>query len=197
MRIGIEAQRIFRPKKHGMDIVVLEVIKQLQQIKSNFEFVVFVKDDEDSACLQESDNVKIIKVKGKTYVDWEQIGLPKAVKAANIDLLHCTSNTAPFFVKVPTVITLHDIIYLENIEFTGTAYQNFGNVYRKFNVPSVVRKAQKIITVSEYEKKRILEHLHLPNHKVEVVYNGLSSAFKIYEISELENYKRIKICNLI
>ena len=32
MKIGIEAQRIFRRNKHGMDYVVLEEIKQLQKI---------------------------------------------------------------------------------------------------------------------------------------------------------------------
>jgi glycosyltransferase involved in cell wall biosynthesis len=192
MRIGIEAQRIFRPKKHGMDIVVLEVIKQLQKLDSEHEFVVFVKDDEDNECLKESANTQIVKVPGKSYVDWEQFSLPKAAKRAKIDLLHCTSNTAPFFVKVPTVITLHDIIYLEKIEFTGTAYQNFGNVYRKYNVPSVIKKCKKVITVSEYEKKRIVDHLRTPDDKVVVAYNGLSEAFKVYDKQELEAYRKEK-----
>ena len=31
MRIAIEAQRIFRPNKHGMDFVALESIKELQK----------------------------------------------------------------------------------------------------------------------------------------------------------------------
>jgi len=36
MRIGIEAQRIFRKKKHGMDIVVLEVLRELQKMNTSF-----------------------------------------------------------------------------------------------------------------------------------------------------------------
>ena len=32
MRIGIEAQRIFRKKKHGMDNAALQIIKQIQKI---------------------------------------------------------------------------------------------------------------------------------------------------------------------
>ena len=31
MKIGIEAQRIFRKNKHGMDYVVLQEIRELQQ----------------------------------------------------------------------------------------------------------------------------------------------------------------------
>lgn len=30
MKIAIEAQRIFRPNKHGMDFVALETIRELQ-----------------------------------------------------------------------------------------------------------------------------------------------------------------------
>ena len=37
MRIGIEAQRVFRKNKHGMDYVVLEEIKRLQNMGHNNE----------------------------------------------------------------------------------------------------------------------------------------------------------------
>lgn len=34
MRIAIEAQRIFRKDKHGMDFVILETLKELQSGKT-------------------------------------------------------------------------------------------------------------------------------------------------------------------
>ena len=43
MRIGIEAQRIFRKNKHGMDFVVLQEIKELQKMDTPHEYFVFVK----------------------------------------------------------------------------------------------------------------------------------------------------------
>ena len=42
MRIGIEAQRIFRKNKHGMDYVVLQEIKEIQQMNTSHEYLVFV-----------------------------------------------------------------------------------------------------------------------------------------------------------
>ena len=44
MKIGIEAQRIFRRNKHGMDYVVLEEIKQLQKIDSRNEYFLLQKE---------------------------------------------------------------------------------------------------------------------------------------------------------
>lgn len=42
MRIAIEAQRIFRPNKHGMDFVALESIKELQKKDHENEYFIFV-----------------------------------------------------------------------------------------------------------------------------------------------------------
>ena len=47
MIIGIEAQRIFRKNKHGMDYVVLQEIRELQKIDKENEYYVFVKPNED------------------------------------------------------------------------------------------------------------------------------------------------------
>src|SRR5674476_1232599 len=80
MKIGIEGQRLFRRKKHGMDIVALELIRNLQHLDKRNEYFVFVKPDEDESCLQETPNFKIIKIEGNNYPYWEQVLLPRAAK---------------------------------------------------------------------------------------------------------------------
>ena len=113
MKIAIEAQRIFRPDKHGMDFVALETIRELQKRNDGNEYYIIVAPGEDH-CLEESANLSIVEVACPTYPLWEQIALPLAVKRLGADLLHCTSNTAPLCCPVPLVLTLHDIIYLES-----------------------------------------------------------------------------------
>ena len=65
MRIAIEAQRIFRKNKHGMDFVALECIRELQKMDTNNEYYIFVSPGEDH-CLKESANMRIIEVKCPT-----------------------------------------------------------------------------------------------------------------------------------
>ncbi|OYU96830.1 MAG: group 1 glycosyl transferase [Bacteroidetes bacterium B1(2017)] len=179
MRIGIEAQRIFRKKKHGMDMVALELIRALQKIETPHQFFIFVQNDEDAACLSESKNVSIIALPNSPYPIWEQWHLPRAAKKYKLDVLHCTSNTAPLFLSVPLVLTLHDIIYLEKISLSqGTAYQKFGNIYRKWNVPLIVKKAVSILTVSDFERTRILSYFKFPEDRVQTAYNGVGTHFK-------------------
>ena len=71
MRIGIEAQRVFRRNKHGMDYVVLQEIKELQQIDHKNEYFVFVAPGVDR-CLKDSENVHIIVIGESFYPVWEQ-----------------------------------------------------------------------------------------------------------------------------
>ncbi|WP_137089479.1 glycosyltransferase [Mangrovivirga cuniculi] len=143
MRIAIEAQRLFRPRKHGMEVVTLELIRAMQDLEPSDEIRIFIKDDEDNNCLSSKNNVTITKTKSQPYPLWEQHLLPSKVKKFDPDLLHCTSNTGPLFPGVKTILTLHDIIYLESLNFKGTTYQNFGNIYRRLVVPRVAANAKK------------------------------------------------------
>ncbi|MEX2567668.1 MAG: glycosyltransferase family 1 protein [Cyclobacteriaceae bacterium] len=179
MRIGIEAQRIFRKKRHGMDMVVIELIQQLQSLDKTNSYFVFVNEMEDPGIILETHNFKIIPLKKSSYPVWEQIHLPKAAEKYQIDILHCTSNTAPWSCRSKLVLTLHDIIYLEKIKFNaGTWYQRLGNLYRRWNVPGIVKKADMIFTVSHYEQKKIMAHFGLNENQVKVTYNGVSPHFK-------------------
>lgn len=178
MKIAIEAQRIFRPNKHGMDFVILESIRELQKIDHENEYYIFVNQGEDK-CLQESPNVHIIELKCPTYPLWEQIALPRAIQKIQPDLLHCTSNTAPIYCKVPLILTLHDIIFLEpRPKGNKSTYQNLGRIYRRFIVPRILPKCKKIITVSHFECNRIRKALQLPEEQITAVYNGYSKHFK-------------------
>jgi len=192
MHIGIEGQRIFRKKKHGMDMVALELVRNLREIDHHNEYTVFVKEDEDH-CLQSEGNFKIVELKNAPYPVWEQYILPGAAKDAGCDLLHCTSNTAPLYTKIPLVVTLHDIIYMEKLSLLTkgfTNYQKFGNLYRRMVVPGIINKCRRLITVSEFEKKRIVEFFGINPAKVTAIYNGVSSHFR--PVNDPETLRLVK-----
>ena len=185
MRIGIEAQRIFRTNKHGMDYVVLEEIKELQKSDTRNEYFVFVAPGEDR-CLKDSKNVHIIEIGSNFYPLWEQFSLPRAVNQLNLDMLHCTSNTAPIRCKVPLILTLHDIIFLEPRDKSNKSfYQDMGWRYRRFVVPRILKKCKRIITVSDFEYNNIITKLQIPEEKMVMIYNGYNKWFRPVEDTEL------------
>ena len=192
MKIGIEGQRLYRKKKHGMDMVALELIKNLQIIDKKNQYVVFVKPDEDSTCIPTAKNFKVVELGGGLYPSWEQIALPRAAKAEGCDILHCTSNTGPIWSDLPLITIWHDIIYLESISVFkkgGTWYQKIGNMYRRWVVPPVVKKSMRVATVSNFEKERIKNIMGLGDNLV-AIYNGVGQHFK--KITDLNVLKDAK-----
>ncbi|MFA7116629.1 MAG: glycosyltransferase family 1 protein [Bacteroidales bacterium] len=178
MKIGIEAQRIFRSNKHGMDFVALETIRELQKFDHKNEYFIFVAPGEDM-CLKESDNFHIIILKYPTYPLWEQFALPRAVNKYKVDILHCTSNTAPINCPCPLIVTLHDIIFLEKKRGNNSSlYQNMGWLYRRYVVPRILKKCKHVITVSNFERNHIIDILKLDKNKISTVYNGFGKYFK-------------------
>ncbi len=178
MRIGIEAQRIFRKNKHGMDYVVLQEIKELQQLDTENEYYVFVKPGEDR-CIESSKHVHIIELSCPSYPLWEQWALPRAAKHYQVELLHCTSNTAPIWCNIPLVLTLHDIIFLEPRDKQNhSLYQNMGWLYRRLVVPRILDKCRRIITVSNFEMENIITKLQIPRERMAMIYNGYNDWFQ-------------------
>jgi glycosyltransferase involved in cell wall biosynthesis len=193
MKIAIEAQRIFRGKRHGMDIVILEALRAMQELDHQENIHVFLQPDEDVS-LKPSKNLSIHEIGPANYAYWEQFLLPKAIQESGVDLLHTTSNTAPVNLKIPLIVTIHDVIYLENLMLNkGTWYQRLGNLYRRWNVPAIAKKAQKIITVSDYENERIQHYLKIPAQNIVTVYNACSKHFfTSYSSSEIRDFLQVQ-----
>jgi len=161
-----------------MDFVALELIRELQKMDTFNQYIIAVGPGED-VCLQESANFKIEVLGSSNYMLWEQILLPRLVKKYKADLLHCTSNTAPLWVVAPLVLTLHDIIFMEDKMGTNASmYQKLGRIYRRFVVPRLIDKVKQVITVSQFEKTNILARYPLLSDRIHAVYNGVGEEFK-------------------
>ena len=179
-KVYIEAQRLFRKQKHGMDVVALELLQRLSKINTEFSLTVIVKEDIDH-CLKDTASLSIQTLKPGFYPIWEQFTLPRFLTNNTPGLLHCTGNTAPLWGKSPLLITIHDLIFLEeNYLFKkdgGSLYQRFGNFYRSLVVPIAAKRAKYIITVSEFQRQLIMRKLKVPADKISVVYNGADERF--------------------
>ncbi|KAB2814838.1 glycosyltransferase family 4 protein [Phaeocystidibacter luteus] len=180
-RIGIEAQRIMRKDKHGMDMVVINQIKQLMAHKpEGFEFFIYINGVRNKTEWPDVEGFHWRSFEA-SYPVWEQNWLPKAASEDNLDLLHCTSNTAPVYGETPLAVTVHDIIYYDIYPLFAkgfTPYQRFGNMYRRWNVKRVIKKAKWVATVSNFEAKRIANRFPKVEGKLHTLYNAVSDSFK-------------------
>lgn len=94
-------------------------------------------------------------------------------------ILHLTSIFEVYYLSFPKnikkIITLHDII---PILFPENFFENEKAKQWYLKRLSWVKKADKIITISEVSKKDLIKKLKIPTQKIEVVYPAIDSYFR-------------------
>ena len=112
-------------------------------------------------------------LKGQT---WEQIELSRYERQKTLLNL---ANSAPIF-RDNQVVCIHDsAIY----DYPQSFNRKFLTYYQ-FMLPKLAERAQKIITVSEFSKQRLIHHLPALADKIICIYNGVSAQFKQVSQSE-------------
>ncbi len=108
---------------------------------------------------------------------WEQIVLPARARGK---LLWSPSATGPLACQ-RQVVTLHDIAFIDTPEFFSG---NFARFYRAL-IPRLVRRVAKVVTVSEFSRRRIAEAFDLDPEAIEVIGNGVSQNFRRYDDDDI------------
>lgn len=93
------------------------------------------------------------------------------------NVLFCSANIAPFFIpkSKKLILTLHDVAFITNKKSFSLIFR----IYYKFIIPINIKRANKIITVSNSSKKEILKYYPKSKNKIEVIYLGVSKKFKV------------------
>ena len=114
------------------------------------------------------------------YALWEQLWLPLLCEREKISHILCPYNTAPVFLPPSTnlILVVHDLIFLSpwsEIPPSHSLRQELGRLYRKALLPNVIRRASRIITVSNYSRDLIAKTFNLSLHDIVVIPNSLSA----------------------
>lgn len=92
---------------------------------------------------------------------------------SRIDLLHAPANALPLFYTKPAVITVHDLAIYDHPEWFPSQYQGAALSFsERVIVPYSVKKAKRIIAVSEQTKKDLVRIFKLKEEKIDVVHEG-------------------------
>ena len=98
---------------------------------------------------------------------------PRLRPPAGADVLHCPTFRGPFRARRPLVVTVHDVAVLRHPEW----FNRWTATYSRFAVPRVLRAAARVIAVSEFTKREIVELLDVPPEKIRVVPNAVEDVF--------------------
>ncbi len=169
MTMIVVNSRFLTQKMTGVQRYAVEISKALKKINGNISFVTptNIVNHEVAQILGAE---KFGKLQGHP---WEQIELPRFLKSKGDPLLLNFSGMSPLF-YTNKVITIFDLSVMRHPEWFSKRYY----YYYKSLYPFVVKRSRKVITISEFSKREILDLLNIHERDIHVAYCSVSNNFK-------------------
>jgi len=101
---------------------------------------------------------------------WEQMALPRLVRAARPDVLFAPAYTAPVRCHVPVVLTIHDVSFCAHPEWFSWRE----GLRRRTLTGLAARRAARVLTDSRFSRDEIVQRLGVDGARVQVIYPGSS-----------------------
>jgi glycosyltransferase involved in cell wall biosynthesis len=115
---------------------------------------------------------RVTVVNAPIYTLCEQLLVPRAAKECN--LLHVPHYNVPVMHRGPLIVSIMDVIHISCAPYRHSMRSY---LYARPMLNFAARKADHIVTVSNYSKAQIVEVLGIPASKVTVIHCGVGAEF--------------------
>lgn len=179
--------RIVNHQLNGIARYTYELVRRVSNI-SYYKLKLLVNDMVlGKEIFGEFKNIEFIEMKSKFLSLKEQLELPKILnKYKGKAIFHSPSFVGSPFVKIDTIMTIHDLNHLRFPQF----YTKFHKYYYDYIVKISAKKCSKLLTVSNFSKQELVEWLNCDENNIIVTYNGIDDRFKVIsDRNKLENVR--------
>ena len=194
MHIAIDARPASHPQPGGFKRYTEQLLTALAQTDTRNQYHIYFDRAPARDFFAGNPNFKFsilpIRVPALGVLWREQIAVARAAKRNGASVIHFPANASARFAACPTVVTMHDIIFLdEKPELKNLALaekiKRYGMYrYGRWSAQAAIHQAQRLITVSEYSKQKICERYGIAGERCAVVYSGVTQTFRV--LSETE-----------
>ncbi len=196
MHIAINAHllahtRSFR--RAGISHYVEQVLIQLGQIDRSNRYSVYTTRGLDQRTLGLPDNFRVIPshfptINPRVRIPWEQLLAPLLLRRSGADLFHGVHSVVPVSCPVPSVVTVHDLAF---IRFPQT-FRAYNRIYLDVATRLSVRRAARILVVSEHTRREVIGLLGVAPERVVVTPNAVREHFRPPDPAVLETFRARK-----
>ncbi len=169
MRIGIDARKI---ADYGIGTYIRGLLGGLAELGGTGRIIVFAP---ASARALVPAPFEHVIVEAPHYSLRELIVMRRAIDRAGLDLFHAPHYVVPF-TRCPTVVTIHDLIHLNQ-----KMPNRLAPLYARVMIGRAVRKSARVLTVSESVKRQIVQRFRCGEDEIVVTPNGVDPLFRAAE----------------
>ena len=194
MRIAIDAHAIGQ-RLTGNEVYVRTLLKEFAELDSESEFITYVSKTNVNGWVPRG-----FRRRGVSGNPFLRLGsqLPTRLREDRPDLVH-VQYTAPLFCPVPIVVTIHDVSYIERPEYLPT----LRTAQLQISTRHTVRRAAKIITISEFSRQGISKAFDIDPENIVVtplasqdVFHPMNRARAVQDVADSLGIHRPYILNV-
>ncbi len=176
MTIGIDA-RMYSTNFTGIGKYNYELIRNLLRLDTTNRYVIFLNPVEFPGFDDSSPYVKKVMVDAPHYSLAEQTVFLRTLQQEKLDLMHFTHFNAPLLYRGPCLVTIHDL----TISFyKGKKHTSLPKRLMYYTVVrSILKKARKIIAVSQYTESDIERLYPFTKGKIKMIYEAADAEFQV------------------
>jgi glycosyltransferase involved in cell wall biosynthesis len=163
-RIAIDARML---ESTGIGTYLKSLLENIAVIDSEFQFDIICREPLLLNGLP-AEKFRFVPGKAKIYGAREHWEIGRLARGA--DLLHCPHYNIPYFYRGRLVVTIHDLTHLVHRDYLPN---RAALIYARSVLAVAATRSKIIITDSQFSKRSIQETLHVPAHKIRVIYLGL------------------------
>lgn len=187
MIIGIDGNEANVSKRVGISEFAYQLLAQFSSFDAqDIIFRIYLKSEPVPILPQENHNWKYrVFGPGKFWTQW-RLPLDLYTHRPRPDVFFSPTHYAPRFSPVPTVVSVMDLSYLRFPELF-----NKSDLYQLRNWTAYsVKKAAKVLTISDSSRDDIIKEYNLPAEKVVTVYPGIKETVtlqpRVYGMNQLQ-----------
>ncbi|MFV9504856.1 MAG: glycosyltransferase family 4 protein [Oscillochloridaceae bacterium umkhey_bin13] len=196
MHIAINAHLLAHTnsfRRAGISHYVEQTLLHLGQLDHHNRYDVYTTRGLTAEALPLPPNFRVIPsrlptINPRVRIPWEQLLAPLLLRASRADLFHGVHSVVPLVGSVPSVVTVHDLAF---IRFTQT-FRAYNRAYLDFATRLSVRRASRILVVSEHTKREVVGLLGVDPARVVVTPNAVREHFRVPSNTELDAFRARK-----
>jgi glycosyltransferase involved in cell wall biosynthesis len=176
MRLFVDAH-VFDETLQGSRTYIKGLYRELIRDSPDINFFLGAHDIENlKAEFGDHNNVKYIRYFIRNKYLRLGIYIPFIILKFKIDISHYQYIT-PLFRFSKQILTIHDILFLDFPEFFPLGYRFRNNILFRHSA----KRADFLLTVSDYSNRRISEHFKINNRNILVIPNGVAEEYFDYD----------------
>jgi glycosyltransferase involved in cell wall biosynthesis len=171
MRIAIDARKLH---DFGIGTYIRNILLGLSRLDRDSEYIVLCRAEDLDQVGGLGANFRAVIESARPYSLGEQIRIPLSLVRERAHLFHEPHYVLPAATRCRAVVTIHDCIHLMFPQYLPGSLAHF---YARASMWTAVRRADRILTVSQASKRDILRFFDVAPEKVAVIYNAIDERF--------------------